>query len=54
MAVLSAVCQAPAAKSGKRGGVPSPGVPFSVKNKVGAHFLLDLAPASEVEGGDVG
>lgn len=41
------------AKLGKCGGVPGPGVPFSVKNKVGAHFLLGLAAASEVEGGDI-
>lgn len=54
MAALSGVCQVPTAKPGKRGGVPSPGVPFSVTNKAGAHFLLSLAAGSAAEGGDAG
>lgn len=44
----------PTAKPGKRGGVPSPGVPFSVTNKAGAHFLPSLAAGSAAEGGDAG
>lgn len=57
MAAPSTVCQELAGtdcQAGKHGGAPSPGVPFSVKNKAEDRFLLGLAAGSEGEGGDVG